>query len=621
MTASTAENVITGGKPDPLLRDPAIPLAQRVKDLSWLCAFVYRAAPRHAAVWTIAGFLQGILAPLQLWAGGQVIGSISKGIEGSNASSPWLWLSIIALSQVARRFLDVARSYSEAVVRERGVPAVQARIYEQATGIDLSDFEHQGFYDSTARITTEIETQASSVIRELQGTFLSGPRLIGALYLVFGIDWRIGVIALLPLVPNLVVYFRSGDQMWTMLSDQTRDRRLATYYADNMTDRQAAKEIRLFELQSHLLERWSHHYLATRDELRRKRFWLSMRTFSLIATTFTFTLAGLIWLIFGADLRLTPQEITILMSSFLTLPNWVFDLGGQVLALGQFSGVAADTRAFVERPAPFATDTSLAVASVSRTSSARPEGNLVAKNLRYTYPGSARDIVNDISLDIPAGQRIAIVGENGAGKTTLIKVLLGLYAADSGSVELGGTPLHEMPVAERQCRLSAVFQQFTKYPLTVEENIRLGAVTDDDSGRDLESVLMMAGMAEYVRSQADGPNTVLSPDLGGVDLSGGQWQRLAIARAGYRHADVLALDEPTAALDPMAEVEIFRRFAQLAEGRTTLLVSHRLGMARLADRIIVIEDGRVVEDGTHDQLLTANGRYARMWAMQARWYV
>jgi ABC-type multidrug transport system fused ATPase/permease subunit len=431
----------------------------------------------------------------------------------------------------------------------------------------------------------------------------------------------------------MVMWFRSGDQMWTMLSDQTRDRRLAAYYADRMTERQAAKEIRLFGLQPHLLERWSRHYLATRDELRRKRFRLSMKTFSLIATSSAFTLVGLIWLFFGADLQLSPQEITILMSSFLTLPNWVFSFAENAAALGQFSGVASDTRAFLERPVPFAGEPLAPSPSRSQASMASTKGALNARNLRFSYPGSGRNIIDDVSLMIPAGQRVAIVGENGAGKTTLLKLLLGLYAPDSGTVELDGTPLRDIPLIERRHRLSAVFQQFTKYPLMLEENITLssapggatgsGAGTPEDSirERDIDGVLTMAGMEAYVRDLPHGVSTMLSPDLGGVDLSGGQWQRLAIARAGFRNADVLALDEPTAALDPMAEVDIFRRFAQLAEGRTTLLVSHRLGMARLADRIIVIDNGRVIEDGTHDQLRAGNGRYARMWEMQARWYI
>lgn len=241
---------------------------------------------------------------------------------------------------------------------------------------------------------------------------------------------------------------------------------------------------------------------------------------------------------------------------------------------------------------------------------------------QVTFDYGRVPVLREVSLAISEGEFVALVGANGAGKTTLLKLLLGLYAADAGSVTLDGVPIRDIPLGERQRRLSAVFQQFTRYPLTLAENVRLGGgASGSDSERRLDGVLAMAGMDAYVHDQPDGAATVLSPDLGGVDLSGGQWQRLAIARAGYRDADVLALDEPTAALDPMAEVDIFRRFARLAEGRTTLLVSHRLGMARLADRIIVIEHGRMIEDGTHGELRAAGGRYAEMWAMQARWYV
>ncbi|HYH11839.1 MAG TPA: ABC transporter ATP-binding protein, partial [Thermomicrobiales bacterium] len=592
---------------------------------------MYRSAPRHSAIWAACAIAVGVMAPLQLWAGGRLVDSIQAGIDGRAAISPWLWLTLIALSFLGTRFIDPVRFYMDAVIRERGGPAIQADVYRQATGIDLETYEHQGFYDTVGRVTAEIENQAYELVRRLQDLLVAVPRMIGGLVLIFAIDWRIGLISVLPIVPDLLVYFRSGNVVWTMLTDQTRDRRIATYIAERLTDRQAAKEIRLFGIGEWLIERWSRHYLATRDELRRKRLWIHYRTQGVFAATNLISTAGFLWIILWGGTDLSAGDITVLMSSYLTFGNWIFNTADSIHYLGESSGVASDVRSFVALPTPHHRHHALGELAGSRAAShdtfsshqdmdgmSAERGHIELVDLAFCYPGTNRNVVDGVSLTIPAGQRVAIVGENGAGKTTLLKLLLGLYRPDSGAVLLDGVPVHEIDPDERQRRLSAVFQHFTQYPFSVADNITLGVEAADAS--EIERVLEMAGMMVHVRNQPQGVDTILSPDLGGVDLSGGQWQRLAIARAAWRDADVLALDEPTAALDPMAEVAIFRRFAQLAQGRTTLLVSHRLGMARLADRILVVEGGRVVEDGPHDGLRRADGRFAELWELQARWY-
>ncbi|MCO5219420.1 MAG: ABC transporter ATP-binding protein/permease [Thermomicrobiales bacterium] len=226
-------------------------------------------------------------------------------------------------------------------------------------------------------------------------------------------------------------------------------------------------------------------------------------------------------------------------------------------------------------------------------------------------------MIDDVNLTIPVGQTLAIVGENGAGKTTLLKLILGLYQPDSGRIFFGDRDLQSIPIVERQALMAAVFQSFSRYPESILENITIPKGHD---AAELERVISEAGLDRMIADVPDGIETILSPDLGGIDLSGGQWQRLAIARAAYRNATILALDEPTAALDPLAEVDIFKRFAQLSDNRTTILISHRLGMTRLADRIIVIEHGKITEDGTHAQLLRNNHHYAELWEMQSRWY-
>jgi ABC-type multidrug transport system fused ATPase/permease subunit len=287
-------------------------------------------------------------------------------------------------------------------------------------------------------------------------------------------------------------------------------------------------------------------------------------------------------------------------------------LGQPIQALGQASGFATDLRGFLALPEE--TDNRHGTLTDSPTA-----GEIRFERVTFTYPGSSRPVIDDVSLTIRAGETIALVGENGAGKTTLVKLMLGLYTPDRGRVLLDGVDIATLDPGQLRQRLSGVFQHFVRYPLSAAENVTLGAIAD--LGR-VHKALELAGIHETVGRLPDGPDTVLSPDLGGVDLSGGQWQRIAIARAGLRDASVLCLDEPTAALDPLAEVAIYKRFAELSRDRTTILVSHRLGMARLADRIVVLEHGRVIEQGTHDSLVTRRGtEYGRMWNAQARWYL
>jgi ATP-binding cassette subfamily B protein len=238
----------------------------------------------------------------------------------------------------------------------------------------------------------------------------------------------------------------------------------------------------------------------------------------------------------------------------------------------------------------------------------------------FTYPGSDRPALAGISCEIAAGQKVALVGENGAGKTTLAKLLLGLYRPDTGRITFDGCDVQQIDPWSLRRAMSAVSQQFVRYQLTLGENVGLGRPDRVEDRASLEEAGERAGIGDLVRALPAGYETLLGPDVGGVDLSGGQWQRVAIARAFFRDAAVLVLDEPTAALDPLAELAVFERFAELAQGRTALLISHRLGMARLADRVLVLAHGRVVEQGTHEELLRAEGAYATLFRAQARWY-
>ncbi|MCL2350692.1 MAG: ABC transporter ATP-binding protein/permease [Defluviitaleaceae bacterium] len=239
-----------------------------------------------------------------------------------------------------------------------------------------------------------------------------------------------------------------------------------------------------------------------------------------------------------------------------------------------------------------------------------------AKGISFTYPGRDAAAINDVSLDIGANETIAVVGENGAGKSTLVRLLVGLYPPDDGTVEIGGLDTKKTRPSAFFGGISGVFQRYQRYKMTVKENV---AISNTSNPLNIDNINTTLAEAEFNEEDAT-LDTMLSPEFDGIDLSGGQWQRLAIARGLYRSNGFIVLDEPTAAIDPIEEERIYNQFKRLSKDKCAIVVTHRLGSAKLADRIVVMDDGQIADIGTHDELIGRKGKYADMWGAQAVWY-
>jgi ATP-binding cassette subfamily B protein len=245
------------------------------------------------------------------------------------------------------------------------------------------------------------------------------------------------------------------------------------------------------------------------------------------------------------------------------------------------------------------------------------EKGITAENISFTYPHAENKSVDNVSLEIKAGETVAIVGENGAGKTTLVRLLMGLYAPTEGKVLINGMDTAKANNKSVFTGLSGVFQKFQRYQMTLDENIKIG---DIDIGSGIDNAAEQAGVDISSPSFPDGGETMLSREFDGVDLSGGEWQRIAIARGLYRTHSVVVLDEPTAAIDPIEESRIYRKFIEISQDKTAIIVTHRLGSTKIADRVIVMDKGRIADAGSHYELLQKNGLYAEMFNSQAGWY-
>ena len=251
-----------------------------------------------------------------------------------------------------------------------------------------------------------------------------------------------------------------------------------------------------------------------------------------------------------------------------------------------------------------------------------PEGTGISlRGVSFAYPGAAQKAVDDVTLTISHGETVAVVGENGSGKSTLARLLLGLYLPDGGSVFYGKVNTKDAAAGSLFTHISAEFQKYQRYQMTLRENISISDVSRNAGSAGLDEVCAKAGIDKSGGSFNNGYETMLSREFDGVDLSGGQWQRVAIARSFFRAHRFIVLDEPTPAIDPIEETKIYNRFAEISKGKTALIITHRLGSVKLADRILVMKNGKLVEQGTHAQLMAAEGEYARLYKSQEQWYI
>jgi ATP-binding cassette subfamily B protein len=396
---------------------------------------------------------------------------------------------------------------------------------------------------------------------------------------------------------------------------QTRSLRRSSYFRDLALTGPAAKETRIFNLDTWLVDRFARTWNQAMEVIWRERrrggplLWVSV-------VALAGAQAGVLLLLGREGIRGTVSLGHL--ATFIQASMGV----GSLASFDTDHAINSGTRPILAVTDLEREMTKPGYQLPGHTPTARmPRTGIRFENVRFRYPGSDREVFRGLDLEIPAGRSLAIVGENGAGKTTLIKLLARLYDPDGGLITVDGTDMRQLEPRQWASRVAAIFQDFVQYHLSVADNIGFGALHRAGDRDALVRAAQRVGALDMIESLPNGWDTILSREFAdGTDLSGGQWQRIALARAMFAvqaGAGVLVLDEPTAHLDARAEAEFYDRFLDLTEGRTTIVISHRFSTVRRADRIVVLEHGVVVEQGTHEELVAAEGRYARMFALQA----
>ncbi|MBP5972861.1 ABC transporter ATP-binding protein [Brasilonema sp. CT11] len=517
----------------------------------------------------------------------------------------------VALLALSQRGVTVCQSLLRMLLGQR----VNVLILEKALTLDLTQFEDSEFYDKLTNARREASTRPLSLVNRTFGLVQSALSLVtyGILLVKFSF-WAV-LMLILAAMPAFFAETKFAGEAFRLFSWRAPETREQHYLETLLAREDYAKEVKLYQLGDMLLERYhslfNRLYGEDRDLTLRRGWWGYLLS---LLSTLAFYMAYA-WIVVEAVAgKISLGDMTMYLTVFRqgqsTFSSALTSIGGMY----EDNLYLSNLYEFLEEEVP--------KPKGKATIGLKPKDGIRFENVSFTYPGSLQPALKNISLHLKPGEKLAIVGENGSGKTTLIKLLTQLYTPDSGCILLDGLDLQEWDVDVLRRRIGVIFQNFVRYQFSVGENIGVGDVDYvEDKNRWMSAA--QKGMAlPFIEHLPDKFQTQLGKWFrDGQELSGGQWQKIALARAFMRtHADILVLDEPTSAMDPQAEFDIFNHFRTLTKNQMVFLISHRFSTVRMADKIVVIEAGEVVEQGTHQELLQAAGRYATLFSLQAAGY-
>jgi len=580
---------------------------------------VFRTDPKQALASAFLGFVGALFAPAIAWTAREIVNAVERAAEVADTETQrqvivlvGIELLLVVLASGLQRGSDLIGSLLNQRVGQR----INETILEKSLSLSLADFEDADVLDRMTRARREASYRPTAHV----GNALSfAQNLIsffglGALLSTLSM-WSFVALAVAT-IPVFISELYFDKESFRLFSWRSPDTRKQNYLEMLLARADYAKEIKLFGLGPVFLERYRAIFTALWDDDKKLAIRRNLASFGLQQLgTFSFyaLYAWVAWL--AAVGTLSLAEMTMALVAFRQARESLHHL------LTTSASLLGD-RPYLRTLFSFLEHTNSVAENGTETRGPTPGDGIRFEDVTFAYPGAEKPVLDGISFHLPARGKLALVGENGAGKTTLIKLLTRLYRPTGGRITLDGLPLDSWDESALRARIGVIFQDFVQYQFTLGENIGVGDVTGiDDEAR--WAIAAEKGMAnEVVRDMPEGFKTQLGKWFDkGRDLSLGQWQKVALSRAFMREdADILVLDEPTASMDAEAEARIFARFRSLTESRSAILISHRFSTVRMADTIIVIDGGRIIESGSHNELMAKGGKYAHLFTLQAQGY-
>ena len=565
-----------------------------------------------AALTVIAGLLPAAIA----WIGKELVDSVVLAIDqGAMNSAIWFWLSLEAVLVATMAATQTALNIANNLLRAQLGQRVNVMILEKAQTLELAQLEDAEFYDRLTRARREASSRPLALVQKTFGVIQNGIAILSfsGLLLAFS-PWAV----LLLVVGGLPAFFveaKFAGQAFQLFRWRSPDTREMMYLESVLAREDYTKEVKLYDLAPTLLGRYRAIFAKLFREDRAltiRRGWWAFGL-GLLGTAALY--GAFAWVVVATVLgQLSLGEMTMYMMVFRQGQSAVSASLSSINGMYEDHLYLSSLYEFLEQP--------VTTSGGRQTEGATPGSGLVIEQVSFRYPGTDQLALEDINLELKPGNSLALVGENGSGKTTLTKLIAGLYAIDQGDIRLDGTSLKDWDRRALQDRIGVIFQDFARYQWQVGHNIGAGDISAfEDQARWQEAA--EKGLAdEFIRELPAGYQTQLGRWFkDGRELSGGQWQKIALARAFMRQkADILILDEPTSAMDAKAEAEVFNHLQATARDQILILISHRFSTVRRADRIAVMDGGRIIELGTHDELMALGGRYAQLFTLQAEAY-
>lgn len=570
----------------------------------------------------LLSILQGFTPAISLWITNLVINGVVDGIRIHSASPIWLPIILQVGIALFSSLLSTLSNITQQILQEKVSNRVQFMILEKSNTLDLAYFENPEFYDKMRRAADQSTYQPVTMVSQTFGLCQTAITMFSMIFLLTRLAWWLAIVSLLVPIPAFFSSIRYGWRGYQRMRRQSPERRVMQYFNMLMTTDTYNKEVKLFNLGRFFIERFKQLANKLYEEDRNiviKRYstnflWTGLTVAANSAIYLYVALQAIAGRISLGNLLLYTQSAVQAGQSFQNLLSGISGTYENNLYVGTLFEFLEYEPKIMSPPEPKPVEPSPDVKGL----------DVEFRAVSFTYPGkdpATQAALKHVSFTIKAGEAIALVGRNGAGKTTLVKLLTRLYDPDEGEIFIGGRNIKEYDLQDLREQVGVIFQDYVNYYMSARENIGVGRINEIENEELVMGAARKSGANAVIERLPSGYDTMLGRWFkDGTQLSGGEWQKVALARAFMRDARILVLDEPTSSLDAQAEYEVFEHFRTLTEGKTAIFISHRFSTVRLADRIFVIEHGGILENGSHEELMALDGRYAELFNLQAEAY-